>query len=125
MMKVGKSDLLWNYGASFMRVASGLIVLPIILRMLSPEDAGLWGIMLGLYSMIVLLDFGFYQTFSRAVTYIFSGATELKPEGLSDVVEDGQINYQLLKGSLKAVKSYYAGVSIIMVIVLFKGGSVI
>ncbi len=105
-----------------MRVASGFIVLPLILRMLSSEDSGLWGVMLGLYSMILLLDFGFYQTFSRSVTYIFSGAVKLKPEGLSPVVESGKINYSLLKGSLKAMRSYYAGVSIILIILLFTGG---
>lgn len=105
-----------------MRLASGLIVLPLILRMLPREDVGLWGIMFGLYAMIQLLDFGFYQTFSRAITYIFSGATELKPEGLSPVGESGDINYPLLKGTLKSMKSYYTGASIILIIILFTGG---
>ncbi len=121
-MKVGKSDLFWNYGASFMRVASGVIVLPLILRMLSSEDAGLWGVMMSLYGMIILLDFGFNITFTRAVTYIFSGATELKAEGLSPVHENGLINYPLLKGALKAMRSYYAGISVVLIIILFTGG---
>ncbi|MDD2584572.1 MAG: polysaccharide biosynthesis protein, partial [Bacteroidales bacterium] len=72
-MKVTRADLFWNYGATFMRVASALIVLPLILRMLPKEEVGLWTIMIGLNSMIYLLDFGFFQTFSRAITYIYSG----------------------------------------------------
>jgi len=105
-----------------MRVASGVIVLPLILRMLSSEDAGLWGVMMSLYGMIILLDFGFNITFTRAVTYIFSGATELKAEGLSPVHETGLINYPLLKGALKAMRSYYAGISVLLIIILFTGG---
>ena len=121
-MKVGRSDLLWNYGASFMRLASGLIVLPVILRVLPSEDVGLWGVMIALYLMIVLLDFGFYTTFSRAITYIFSGANELKPEGFTPVKEYRGINYPLLKGSLKAMRYYYAGIAGVLIIILFTGG---
>jgi len=121
-MKVAKSDLFWNYGASFMRIASGAIVLPLILRMLSTEDVGLWGIMVGLYAVIVLFDFGFSQTFSRSITYIFTGATELVSEGIGTLKEGGDIHYPLLKGTIKAMKSYYAAVSILMFILLFTGG---
>ena len=86
-MKVTKADVLWNYGATFMRVASALIVLPLILRMLPQEEVGVWSVMIGLNSMIYLLDFGFFQTFSRAVTYIYSGATKLEKEGFTPVQE--------------------------------------
>ncbi len=94
-MNISKADLFWNYGATFMRVASGVIVLPVILRMLPAEDVGLWSIMIGLNSMIYLLDFGFYQTFSRAITYIFSGAQSLLKEGFVPIVNNKEVNYPL------------------------------
>lgn len=121
-MNTGRSDLLWNYAASFMRLASAMIILPLILRLLPDQEVGLWNVMIGLNAMIYLLDFGFFQTFSRSVTYIFSGARELKGEGLGAASEDGKIDYSLLKGSLSAMRVYYAGVAIFLVILLFTGG---
>ena len=121
-MNTGRTDLLWNYAASFMRLASAMIILPLILRLLPDEEVGLWNVMIGLNAMIYLLDFGFFQTFSRAVTYIFSGAKELRGEGLGKTNEDGSIDYSLLKGTLSSMRVYYAGVAIFLVILLFTGG---
>ena len=121
-MKTGRADLFWNYGATFMRVASGLIVLPLILRMLPGEEVGLWSVMISLNSMIYLLDFGFFQTFSRSVTYIFSGARELLKEGMADKVEGEEINYPLLKGDIKAMRYFYAGMSLLLLVIFFSGG---
>ncbi|NCB71780.1 MAG: hypothetical protein EOM45_08310 [Clostridia bacterium] len=121
-MNTGRSDLLWNYAASFMRLASAMIILPLILRLLPDQEVGLWNVMIGLNAMIYLLDFGFFQTFSRSVTYIFSGARELKGEGLGTASEDGNIDYSLLKGALSAMRVYYAGVAIFLLILLFTGG---
>lgn len=121
-MNISKADLFWNYGATFMRVASGVIVLPVILRMLPAEDVGLWSIMIGLNSMIYLLDFGFYQTFSRAITYIFSGAQSLLKEGFVPIVNEKEVNYPLLKGTLHAMRSLYGALSLFLLIIFFTIG---
>jgi len=121
-MKISKADLYWNYGATFMRVASGLIVLPLILRMLPSEEVGLWSIMISLNSLIYLLDFGFFQTFSRSVTYIFSGARELVKEGITENREGEGISYPLLKGSLRAMKNYYGGMSLLLLLIFLTAG---
>ncbi len=121
-MKITKADLFWNYGATFMRVASALIVLPVILRMLPEQEVGLWSVMIGLNSMIYLLDFGFFQTFSRAVTYVFSGAQMLQKEGFIPIKEDSPISYSLLKGVLKAMSRFYGFVSLLLLFMLLTGG---
>ncbi len=121
-MKLGRRDLLWNYGASFMRVASALIILPLILKMLSPEDYGLWSIMLSIKAITELLDFGFSPTFSRAVTYVYSGAKSIKSEGFDPVEPGGEINYSLLGGLIKAVKRFYGSVALILFIFLASAG---
>lgn len=105
-----------------MRVASALIVLPLILRMLPQEEVGLWSVMIGLNSMIYLLDFGFFQTFSRAVTYIYSGATKLEQEGFTPVQENRGVSYPLLKGLLKAMSHFYGYVAATLMVLLFTGG---
>jgi len=121
-LRVTKGDVLWNYGATFMRVASALIVLPLILRMLPEEEVGLWTVMIGLNSMIYLLDFGFFQTFSRAVIYIFSGARSLEKEGFKPVEPGSPVSYGLLNGVLKAMRRFYGAVSLVLFIILVTGG---
>jgi O-antigen/teichoic acid export membrane protein len=122
-MKVTRADLFWNYGATFMRVASALIVLPVILRMLPEEEVGLWTVMISLNSMIYLLDFGFFQTFSRAVTYIYSGASSLQKEGFVPVEKSvNELSYPLLKGLLKSMRRFYGSVSLILLLLLSTAG---
>jgi len=77
-MQIGRKDLLWNYAATSMRILSGIVVLPITLRMLPSEEIGIWSIFLALMTITSLLDFGFSNSFSRNVTYIYSGVKELK-----------------------------------------------
>ncbi|PKP41268.1 MAG: hypothetical protein CVT93_08990 [Bacteroidetes bacterium HGW-Bacteroidetes-10] len=121
-MKIGRRDLIWNYAASFMRVASALIILPIILKMLPAEDYGLWSIMLSLKAMTDLLDFGFFPTFSRTVTYVYSGAKTLRAEGFAPVEGDNSISYPLLKGLIASMKRFYGAVGLALFIILFSAG---
>ena len=121
-MKIGRTDLLWNYGASFMRVASALVVLPIILKMLPSEEMGLWSVMISLNSMIYLLDFGFFPTFSRSMTYVYSGATTLQAKGFKPLEKNLPVYFPLLKGLLKSMRNFYAAVAIALVFLLFTVG---
>lgn len=107
-MEIGRKDVVWNFIATTMRVASGVIVLPLVLRLLSKEEVGLWNIFLIIGSLATLLDFGFSSSFSRNITYIFSGVKELKPTGYSTIAEtDKSIDYNLLKSVISAMRRYY------------------
>jgi O-antigen/teichoic acid export membrane protein len=121
-MKVQRADVYWNYAATFMRMASAVIILPLILRLLPSEEVGLWTVMIGLNSMIYMLDFGFFKTFSRAVTYVYSGATSLQREGFTPVEPGSQISFPLLKGLLKAMSRFYGLMSLLFLLLLFTGG---
>lgn len=121
-MKVQRADVYWNYAATFMRMASAVIILPLILRLLPSEEVGLWTVMIGLNSMIYMLDFGFFKTFSRAVTYVFTGAKSLQKEGFTPVDPGSEISYPLLKGLLKSMSRFYGIMSLIFLLLLFTGG---
>ena len=111
-MHIGRKDLLWNYAATSMRFLLGIIVMPITLRLFPSEEVGLWGIFTALIPLPSLLDFGFSNSFSRSITYIFSGVKELKTQGFA-VAQNAEIDYGLLKNLLSAVKRYYGMVSLI------------
>ena len=117
-MNIGRKDIFWNYLATFMRIASGIIILPLVLKMLPTEEYGLWSIFLTISSLITLLDFGFSNSFSRNVAYVFSGVTELKAKGYTAVEEkESPVNYGLLKSVITAMKRYYGAMSLVFLTV--------
>lgn len=121
-MKINKYDVLWNYAATFFKVASSILLLPLILRYLSAEEVGIWAIFSSIAALVFLLDFGFNSSFTRNVTYVFSGATELKKEGFSDKRTD-QVNYDLLNGTLGAMRWFYSRVALFLFLLLISVGS--
>lgn len=103
---------------------SGIIVLPIILYKLTPEEVGLNYIMLTISSLVSLLDFGFAPQFGRNFTYIYSGVNELREEGIDEKQKDNtRINYHLLSVLLATAKSVYFRLSIIGSIIMLTGGT--
>ncbi len=123
-MKIGKKDILWNYIATFFKIASGVLLLPLILKMLSAEEVGIWTIFLSVTALINLLDFGFTPSFSRSITYIYSGVNSLKTEGF-ELIENknNDINYSLLKGTILSMRWFYLRMSIILFFILSTFGT--
>jgi O-antigen/teichoic acid export membrane protein len=89
--------------------------------MLPSEEMGLWGIFLNLATLTVLLDFGFSNSFSRNITYVYSGVKELKTKGYA-VAETSEVDYGLLKTLLSAMKRYY-GIAALVFLIIFLAGS--
>ena len=119
-MQIGKKDVIWNVAATFMRIASGVIVLPLVLRLLPTQEVGLWNIFIRIGTLAALLDFGFSNAFGRNITYIFSGVKELKAEGYSVVPEnDKTIHYGLLKSVISAMRRYYGILTAIFLLIFF------
>ncbi|WP_042846699.1 hypothetical protein [Providencia rettgeri] len=58
-------------------VGSNLIIMPVILHILTPQQFSLWMLFISFYSCIIILDFGFSATTSRFYSYIDSGASKL------------------------------------------------
>lgn len=108
-MKIGRKDIAWNAMGTFMRVASGVIILPIILSTFPKAEYGLWIIFMYVGTIATLLDFGFSNAFGRNITYIFSGVKEIKKNGYVSVPQnDKSIDFGLLKSVIVAMKKYYA-----------------
>ncbi|MGL5125356.1 MAG: hypothetical protein ACRC6U_05135, partial [Fusobacteriaceae bacterium] len=122
-IKIKKSDLVWSYISYILQIASGIFLLPIILRKLSEGYLSLWYIFLSITALVNLLDFGLQPTISRNISYIFSGATELKSEGVSINKENKIIDYKLLKNFIVSVKILYSFISIVIGISMFFGGT--
>lgn len=122
MIVISRKDIIWGYFSQFFSVASGIVTLPLILKMLSAEEVGMNYLMLTLGSLVALLDFGFTPQFSRNITYIFSGAQQLKKEGVT-VVNTDTINYRLLATMVFTAKLVYKRLAIIVLIIMLTLGT--
>lgn len=122
MIKVRKKDLYWGYFAQIFSVASGLITLPLILKLLSAEEIGMNYLMLTIGSLVALFDFGFTPQFSRNITYIFSGAQVLLKEGVS-TSGSNNINYKLLATMIHTAKFIYKRLAGSVLLVMLSFGS--
>jgi O-antigen/teichoic acid export membrane protein len=123
MIKITKKDLSWSYLAEILQFGSNLFILPLILRSLESKELAIWFIYLAISRLVSLFDFGFQGNIMRNITYIYSGARELKKTGIIEVVSDNQIDYNLLKSIIRAVKSIYFIIAGLTFIFLIFGGS--
>jgi len=120
---LSKKDIIWGYFAQFFSLASGIITLPLILRMLTAEEIGMNYLMLTVGSLVALFDFGFAPQFGRNITYIFSGAQELKKDGVEIISSNQGINYRLLATMIHTAKYVYSRLALIVLISMLTFGS--
>lgn len=121
-VNISKADIIWGYIAIFFNVASGLIVLPFILRMLTSDEIGYNYLMLTLSQMIALFDAGFSPMYGKNISYVFNGASRLQKEGLIEENSD-EINYPLLAVLIKVAKYVYSMMSFTALILLLTAGT--
>lgn len=108
--RLSLKDIAWSYLAQFLNIGSGIIIIPLAVKYLSSEDMGLWYLFIAMAGLAQLLEFGFQPTISRMVSYVYSGAKNLKAEGVPESSE--KINYQLLYDLINASKWIYRYVAL-------------
>ena len=123
---IGKKDFVWTLAATFFKIGAGVLLFPFILRMLPAETVGVWTIFTSIAQLTYLFDFGFNNSFARNVSYVFSGVRSLKKEGYESVVADGagDIDYELLSGTIKAMRYFYSRMAIVLFLLFATIGSV-
>lgn len=122
-MEITKVDVIWNFIATILKVAAGVLILPLVLHLLPAEDVGLWTIFVSIGALSYLLDFGFGDSFARNITYIFSGVKNLHKIGFETVIEKTEIDYSLLKGTIVAMRRFYSVISLFLLVLLATLGS--
>jgi len=124
LIQINRKDILWNYGATFLKIASAALLLPFILRMMPAETVGIWSVFTTITAFAALLDFGFGPSFTRNITYVFSGVKNLRINGFEIVEEkDHPIDYSLLKGVIQAMQWFYSRMAIVLFLLLVTLGT--
>jgi O-antigen/teichoic acid export membrane protein len=124
-ININRSDVIWNYLATFLKLASSTLLLPLILRKMPSEMVGIWSIFISITAFSSLIDFGFSPSFTRNVTYIFSGVSNLRINGIETVLKQNiEVDYGLLKGLLDAMRWLYLRMALGIFIILSTIGTI-
>ena len=59
------SNLSWGFLAQGLNIGTGLLLLPMILRYLKPDEIGLWFVFMSLAGLAQLLELGFQPTIAQ------------------------------------------------------------
>ena len=120
--RVYGSAVAWSLVFTAIRAGGNLLVLPLMLHKLSPEDLGLWYVFLSLGGMASLIDFGFFPTMARVTAYLWAGAEEIQETGVQTVRATGNTplspNYRLLADLVKTMQIYYRGIGVLVTILM-------
>src|SRR5260221_7942731 len=105
--RVFNSAVAWLWVFNFLRLASGLILLPLVLKKFTVPDLGMYYVLLSLSALVPLVDFGFGPTIGRFVGYAMGGATSFQTQGLSKQENSAGPNYALLWQLLFTSRALY------------------
>lgn len=101
------SALFWIWTFNGMRLAGLLIVLPASIRLLPPEELGLWYTMLGIASFASGLDLGTTTTVSRYASFFLGGARGISSEGQLQPGDSEQPNEAGIRAVVVASRRFF------------------
>jgi O-antigen/teichoic acid export membrane protein len=107
LKRVFSSAVAWSWLFNFLRLASGLILLPLVLRKFTTADLGMYYVLLSLSALVPLVDFGFGPTIGRFVSYAMGGATSFQTQGLAKPGNSPGPNFTLLWQLLFSSRALY------------------
>lgn len=96
-------------------------VLPLILKRFTPGDVVLWYLFSTIITLQALADFGFRQTFSRLISYAFSGAGNIDVligRAGEEVETSKQPNKPLLNEIISIMKFIYLRLSVVAFVLM-------
>ncbi len=113
-----KSAVVWSWLFNTLRLASGIIVLPLVLQKFSKGDVGMYGVLLQLSGLVTVIDFGFSPTIGRFVSYAYGGAANLQARGVHKPASTSAPNYALLWQLLQTTRTLYRYITLVILVVL-------
>ncbi len=123
--RAAQSAVGWGLFVTASRFACALLLLPLILRRLPPDELGLWYVFVSLGALALLVDLGFAPNIVRATGYLWAGSRTLLPFGISlEEVENPHRspNLHLLADLIASVRVYYLTLAVILFLLLSGAG---
>lgn len=118
-----RRDVIWNYIGTIVSMASGFLLLPILLAFLSDDEIGLWYIFVAIANLTLLFEFGFNPALARNIVYCLSGARRLSKKGRDASSIEKGVDWHLLKTLIRASKLLYAIIAFIALLLVSTAGT--
>ncbi len=123
---IGTKDMVWGVLSTVLKIGAGVLLYPFVLCKLTDEATGIWTIFTTVQMLVVLMDFGFNDSFARNIGYVFSGVRHLKRDGfehLEKAADDDQVDWNLMKSVINAMKRFYCIMAVTLLAVLATAGT--
>ena len=121
-VKIDKSDLIWSYIGTFLKVSTNILLLPIIISYLTEIEIGLWYVFASISQFVILFDFGFAPSFARNIAYIWCGAKTLKKDSILSV-QKNETDWTEFSIILHSCKYVYLFISLFALLLLLSIGT--
>lgn len=118
--KVIESPTLMTWGNLLSSSGKLLILTPLILTRYNVDEIAFWYLLLTVNSFVVVVDFGFYPTFSRIVSYVFHGLNKIVDISKKDNFEgNGKPSWEFMEKIYGTINSTYFFLSFFIGIFIF------
>lgn len=77
LLKLWNSPTFMTWGNMLSSSGKLLILTPLILVKYSVDEVAFWYLLLTINSFVVVVDFGFYPTFSRVISFVYNGLDKI------------------------------------------------
>ena len=113
----------WSWFFNGLRLASGVLLLPLVLHKLPEAEFGMYYVFGTLIAIVPLVDFGFGPTIGRFISYAMGGAESIQAQGVAKPGKSGSPNYDLLWQLLFTTRKLYRYLTLVLLVVLGTWGT--
>ncbi|RRB04226.1 hypothetical protein [Larkinella rosea] len=119
------TNYLWNsptamtWGSMLSNSIKLLVLTPLILIKYNVDEIAFWYLLLTINSFTVVVDFGFYPTFSRIISYAFSGLRSIEDFGKPEIQSDGKPNWDLMNRIYGTINVTYIALGFLVLFIVF------
>lgn len=118
LARLRRSAVAWSWLFNGFRLASGFLLLPLVLNLFSEPEVGMYYVLLSLMAIVPLVDFGFGPTLGRFITYAMAGAEKIQAQGIATPGTSTRPNYRLLWELLVTMRTLYRYLTLAVLVLL-------
>jgi O-antigen/teichoic acid export membrane protein len=120
--KSWNSPTLMTWGNFLSSSGKLLIFTPLVLTTYNVDEIAFWYLLLTINSFAIVIDFGFYPTFSRVISYVFNGLDEVADiSDSSNLTKGKNPAWNFMQQVYGTINSTYFLLSILVLVVVYFG----
>lgn len=116
--RLRQSTVVWSWMYNGLRLASAVILLPLVLRKLPTPELGMYYLLMSQVALVTLVDFGFGPSIGRFVGYAMGGAEKIQAQGVAAPGKSHEPNYSLVWELLSASRILYRYLTLALLVIM-------